>query len=85
MLLYPLSDCHCLSTEEIPLGGKNPLPALHRNVGAIGEVVCLREIQVAQERKKTMAMHLSGRRMKFFTVSLYPGIQPPEGAWTRGK
>lgn len=52
MLLYSLFDCHYLSTGEIPLGGKNPFPALHRNVGAIGEVVCLREIQVAQERKK---------------------------------
>lgn len=39
---------------------------------------------MAQERKeKKWHMHLSRRRMKFFTVSLYPGIQPPEGAWAQ--
>ena len=55
MLLYSPSDCHGLSTGEIPLGGKNPFPTRRRNVGAIGKLVCLREIQVAQKRKKKMA------------------------------
>lgn len=88
MLLYSLFDCHYLSTGEIPLGGKSPFPALHRNVGAIGEVA-MGDLPKGDSggsgKEKKWHMHLSWKRMKFFTVSLYPGIQPPEGAWTRGK